>query len=409
MKRRWAWLGVAVMTFLGLTALMPQAGAAKDIKIGFIDAYSGPASVYSNDVADAFQLQADKVNAAGGLFGRKIVVLKKDSKFKVDLSLGHAKEYIMREEVDVLAGTISSSVSLAVSEVAKKEKIPFFVTFSKSENITGAKGHRYVFGIAENTAMAGGAGAAVLAKRPYKKYWIAGDDYEYGHAIAKAIWDKLKKARPDVELMGETWWKVGEPDFTPYITAIRSAKPDMVLLATGGVNNIPFLKAARATGFAQAIPFWLHTATELSTLRPLGQEAPEGVMGTSNYHFYYPDTPANREFVKEFRAAYNRYPAVGALYGYLAAQYIIQGYKKAGAVDKEKLIDAVEGMTVDSPVGPVTLRAYDHQAMLPMFLGVTTKDPKYPDFLIAKDIVTIPAADLVPSVEEVKAARAAAQ
>ena len=407
MVKGWVRFGVAVLAVWGFTALTPEAPAAKDIKIGFIDAYSGPASVYSNDVADAFQLQVDKVNAAGGLFGRKMVVLKKDSKFKVDLSLGHAKEYIMREEVDILAGTISSSVSLAVSELAKNEKIPFFVTFAKSENITGAKGHRYVFGIAENTAMAGGSAAAALAKKPYQKYWIAGDDYEYGHAIARAIWDKLKKAKPDVELLGETWWKVGEPDFTPYITAIRGAKPDMVILATGGVNNVPFLKAARATGFAGAVPFWLHTATELSTLRPLGMEAPEGVMGTSNYHFYYPDTPANQEFVKEFRAAYNRYPAVGALYGYLAAQYIIQGYQKAGAIDKEKLIDAIEGMTVDSPVGPVTLRAYDHQAMLPMFLGVTTKDPKYPDFLIAKDIITIPAVDLVPSVEEVKATRAA--
>ncbi|HSH69637.1 MAG TPA: ABC transporter substrate-binding protein [Deferrisomatales bacterium] len=407
MKIRWVWLGIAMLALWGFTVPPQEAQAAKDIKIGFIDAYSGPASVYSNDVADAFQLQADKVNAAGGLFGRKIVVLKKDSKFKVDLSLGHAKEYIMREEVDVLAGTISSSVALAVSALAEKEKIPFFVTFAKSEAITGEQGHRYVFGLAENTAMAGGAAAAVLVKRPYKKYWIAGDDYEYGHAIAKAIWDKLKAAKPDVELMGETWWKVGEPDFTPYITAIRSAKPDMVLLATGGRNNVPFLKAARATGFSQAVPFWLHTATELSTLRPLGAEAPEGVMGTSNYHFFYPDTPANQAFVKEFRAAYNRYPAVGALYGYLAARYIIEGYQKAGAVDKEKLIDAIEGMTVESPVGPVTLRAYDHQAMLPMFLGVTAKDPKYPDFLIAKDVVMIPAADLVPSVEEVKASRKA--
>ena len=106
----------------------------------------------------------------------------------------------------------------------------------------------------------------------------------------------------------------------------------------------------------------------------------------------------------EFRKAYDRYPTVGALYGYLAANYIAEGYKKAGKIDSEKLIDAVEGMTVDSPVGKVTMRAYDHQAMLPMFVGYTKKVPEY-DFLIAADIVTIPGEQLMPSIEEVKKLR----
>ena len=396
---------VMMLGFFLVVALMPSLISAKEIKIGFIDAYSGPASVYSNDVVDAFKIEMDKVNASGGILGRQVKILKRDSKFKVDLSLGHVKEYTMRENVDILAGTISSSVTLAVSEAAKKEKVPFFCTFAKSENITGAKGHRYVFGIAENTAMAGKAAAAALVNKPYKKFWIAGDDYEYGHAIADAVWNNLKKLKPDVQLMGQTWWKVGEPDFVPYITAIRSAKPDMLILCTGGVGNIPFLKASRATGFAKVIPFWLHTSTEHSTLTPLGMDAPEGVLGTSNYHFYYPETPKNKNFVKEFMDAYNRYPAVGALYGYLAAHYIVEGYKKAGKIDTEKLIDAIEGMTIDSPVGNVTLRAYDHQAMLPMFMGVTTKVPEYKDFLIATDIITIPAKDLMPTIEEIKAAR----
>jgi len=49
--------------------------------------------------------------------------------------------------------------------------------------------------------------------------------------------------------LGESWWKVGEPDFTPYITAILSAKPDAVIVATGGRDCVPFLKAAQTTGF----------------------------------------------------------------------------------------------------------------------------------------------------------------
>jgi branched-chain amino acid transport system substrate-binding protein len=200
---------------------------------------------------------------------------------------------IYREKVDVIMGTINSALALAISDMCKKEKVPFFATFSKSDKITGEKGHRYVFSITENTVLAGKAAAVGLARKPYMKYWIAGDDYEYGHSIADSVWNNLQQMKPGVELLGQTWWKVGEPDFTPYITAILSAKPDAVIIATGGRDCVPFLKAAKATGFNERVPFFMHTATELSTLKPLGLEAPEGVIGTSNYFYYYPETPTS--------------------------------------------------------------------------------------------------------------------
>ncbi len=398
-----AWLATCLAA-LGLLLGGTAALAAKTIKVGIIDTYSGPASTYTNDVRDGFKLEVDKVNAQGGVLGSKIEFTTRDDKFKVDVAISAAKELIMREGVDILMGTINSASGLAISDLAKAEKVPFFVTFSKTDKISGEKGHRYVFQITENTATAGKAAAAALAKKPYVKYWIAGDDYEYGHSLADDLWKNLKQLKPNVELLGQSWWKVGEPDFTPYITSILAAKPDAVIIATGGRDCVPFLKASKATGFNEKVPFFMHTATELSTLQPLGLEAPEGVLGTSNYFHYFPDDAANKAFVADFQKAYGRVPKVGALYGYITAKLIIDGYKKAGSLDKEKLIDAIEGMTVTTPVGPVTLRAYDHQAMLPMYMGVTKKAPGY-DYLIATDIVTVPAEQATPSVEEIKKAR----
>lgn len=396
--------GLSIALVLALVSFAVPAQAKKVIKVGIVDCYSGPPSTYTNDVRDAFKMEVDKINAAGGILGRKIVFTTRDSKFKVDIGLAAAKELIYRENVDILMGTINSALALAVSDLAAKEKIPFFDTFAKSAKITGANGNRYVFSMTENTAMIGKAGAAGLAKRPYKKYWIAGDDYEYGHAVADGVWKDLKKLRPDVELLGQSWWKVGEPDFTPYITAILSAKPDAVIVATGGRDCVPFLKAAKTTGFNKRVPFFMHTATELATLKPLGLNAPEGVIGTSNYFFYYPESKANKQFVAEFRKAYHRYPAVGAVYGLMAAKFISQAYMKAGKVKTEAFIKAAEGLTIDSPVGPVTLRACDHQATLPMFMGVTKKVPGH-NFLMATDIVTIPSKDVMPSCEEIAASR----
>jgi len=395
-----------ITSLLAIMLILQPAGAKAEppIKIGIIDTYSGPPTTYTYDVRDAFKLAIDEINAKGGVLERKIEFTTRDDKFKVDICLSMAKELVMMEKVDILMGTINSAGTLAVSEFCKTEKIPFLVTFSKSDKITGEKGHRYVFSITENTAMIGKAAAAGLAKKPYVKYWIAGDDYEYGHALADGVWGNLKKLKPGVELIGQSWWKVGEPELTPYLTAISAAKPDAVIFATGGASMVNAMKAAKATGFAEKIPMFIHTATEHSTLAPLGLDAPERIIGTSNYHFYYPNTPKNKAFAKAFKDAYGREPKVGALYGYLAAHFITKALEKAGKIDREKFINALEGMKVDSPVGIVEMRGYDHQAMLPMFMGVTKKVPEYP-FLIASDIATIPAKDVMPSIKEIKKAR----
>jgi branched-chain amino acid transport system substrate-binding protein len=395
---------VITLSIVFLLILLPAgAKAQRTIKVGILDTYSGPPAVYGNDALNGFKLALNEINKKGVL-KTKIEFTTRDDKFKVDIGLSMVKELVMMEKVDLIVGTINSAVSLAVSDYAKGEKIPFIVWISKTERITGEKGHRYVFSTAENTYMAGKAGGVALGKKPYIKYWIAGDDYEYGHAIADAAWRNLKAIKPKVELIGQSWWKVGEPDLIPYITAILAAKPDAVIFATGGASMTNALKAIKSTGMSEKVPIWIHTATDHAVLKPLGPEAPEGVLGTMDYHFYHPDTGANRAFVKAFQDAYGSPPGFPAFHGYITAHLIAKAFNKAGALDREKFINALEGMKVDSPVGEVEMRACDHQAVLPMFMGVTKKVPQY-DFLISTDIVTLPGRDVMPTCEEIKKSR----
>ena len=401
---------MASLIFIGALLVAFVSGAlagGKEIKVGIIDCYSGPPAVYAKDALNGFKLALKEINKKGVL-GRKIVFTTRDTKFKVDIGLSMAKELVMREGVDVLVGTISSGVALAVSDLARKEKVPFIVWISKSERITGELGHRYVFCTSENTAMAGKAMAVGLSKKPYTKYWIAGDDYEYGHAIARAAWRNLQKMKPGVKKIGESWWKVGEPDLIPYLTAIMAAKPDAVIFCTGGKSMANILKAIKATGMAKKVAICIHTATDHAVLKALGPEAPEGVMGTMDYHFYFPETPENKAFVKAFKAAYGEPPGFPAFHGWNTAHFIAKAFEKAGTVNTEKFIDALEGLRIMSPVGEIEMRACDHQVVEPMFLGVTKKSPKY-NFLIASDIVTLPGPEIMPSCEEIMALRAKAK
>jgi len=406
MKRKVALNSLTLITsFLAtLLVMLPfNANAQKPIKVGVIDTYSGPPAVFANDALNGFKLALNEINQKGVL-GRKIEFTTRDDKWKVDLGLSVAKELVMREEVDVIVGTINSSVTMAISDYLKGEKVPYIVWISKSEHITGSKGHRYVFSTGENTAMAGKAGGSALAKKPWVKYWIAGDDYEYGHAIADAIWRNLKAQKPSVEKMKETWWKTGEPDLVPYFTSVMAAKPDAFIVCGGGQTMTNSLKACKTTGILEKIPVFMHTATDHAVLKPLGLDAPEGVMGTMDYHFYFPETPANKAFVKAFQDAYGGPPGFPAFHGYITAHFIAEAFKKAGAVDKEKFVNALEGLMIDSPGGKLEMRACDHQTVLPMYLGVTKKVPQY-NHLISGNIVTLTGNDVMPSCGEIAKAR----
>ncbi len=399
-----AFIAMLVGLFTISLILMPVHAAAKNIKVGVIDCYSGPAAVFGKDALNGFKLALEEINAKGVL-GKKIEFTTRDTKFKVDLALNFAKELVLREDVDILVGTINSGAALAVSEaVAKREKVPFIAWISKSENITGKKGHRYVFSAGENTAMAGKSGGVALSTKPYVKYWIAGDDYEYGHAIADAAWRNLKENKPEVQLIGKSWWKPGEPDLSPYITSILAAKPDAVIFATGGRSMTNIMKAIKATGMTDKVAIYIHSATDHAVLNPLGIHAPEGVMGTIDYNFYYPELSANKRFVNAFKKAYGHPPGFPAFQAYITALFIAEAYKKAGSLNTEKFIDALEGLQIQSPVGRIEMRACDHQAILPMNFGVTKISPEM-GFAIATDIVTLRGAEVMPSCKEIMEAR----
>jgi len=134
MRRRIVLRGFMSSVFILTLFLILQpavVNAQRTIKVGILDPYTGPAAVFANDALNSFKLELNEINKRGVL-GAKIEFTTRDTKFKVDVGLSAAKELVMMEKVDLLVGTINSAVSLAVSDYAKTEKIPFIVCISKT-------------------------------------------------------------------------------------------------------------------------------------------------------------------------------------------------------------------------------------------------------------------------------------
>ncbi len=408
--RRWS-----VLLLVGALAAASAVGAAaapafrfdRNIKVGVVDTYSGPPAVFGNDALNGFKLALQEINR-DGVHGARIEFVTRDEKFSPEIGLSMARELVLQERVDVLVGTINSATALAISAFAREQRVPFIVWISKSEKITGAKGHRYVFSTGENTAMAGKALAEAMARRGYARFWLAAEDYEYGHAITNSFWRFMKRAKPESALVGQTWWRTGEPDLVPYLTQILQARPQAVFFGTGGAGMANVMRTMQVIGFAQRIPSAIHTAIDVTVLRPLGAAAPEGVFGTTDYLYYYPETPANRKFVQDFQAAYGSPPGFPAFHGYITGYFIAEAYRKARSLDRDRFVEALEGLRIPTPMGEVEMRGCDHQAVLPIIFGVTRRDPRFPH-LVAGDPTILPGRDVMPTCEDIRRERERAQ
>jgi branched-chain amino acid transport system substrate-binding protein len=377
-----------------LSSLFPAiAGAGNTIKVGIVDSYTGPAAPLANDVLDGFRLAVATINAGGGVLGKRVEWVTRDDRSRPAVALNLTRELIERERVDIILGTSDGASYLAVSGLCQKERVPFFATgYTRRTYGTGPdnKGLRYTFHVSETAEMAGRAAAVGLSTRNYTTYWIAGDDSEYGHALTESLWGNLKRLKPGVRFIGQTWWKEGEKEYGRCISDIARAKPDCIIFASpSGIVDFQKATATRLPAFALYQP----RAIDQSCLTTQGQAALEGVMGTSGYLFSFPETARNRAFVDDFRRAFHRYPGAGAFYGYLTARFISEAYLKSAVADKERFIDALEGLVVDTPSGSVEMSAAEHQALLPVFFGTSHRDSRYPDFLVAADIITVTPGD----------------
>ena len=385
---------LAVAAFWPLTA-----GAADNIKIGFPIPLSGPTAVYGEPVLKGAEMAVSEINAKGGVLGRKLELLSRDSKASADEAVRLARELIIKDNVDFLAGTLTSAEAPAVSTVAKENKIVFVAPTSKSTILTDAQHiHPYIFRVSSNTDVEGLAGATLMAKwKDVKTVATIAPDYAYGRDSIAAFIAALKKLRPDIQIVDSQWPKLGEPDFTAFITAQMSKKPDAVYCSLFAGDFVSFTKQGTPRGYFKAINNRLIDGGEIGTpdeAQALGADYPFGVIGDSyDPVIWGANEPAeHKKFIEDLKAfAKTKYASGWSVVGYQAIYALAEGIKKAGDTKSDDVSKAMAGMSFDTPVGKRTFSVKSHETFAPEYWGVMVKDPNYP-FAIIKDPQMLPTA-----------------
>ena len=410
-RRRALFLAVSlVCSFL---FFIPGATAAEKYNLGVALGLTGTGALYSADQVEGIKLAVDEINAKGGFLGQnKVELFIRDTQTKPDVGVREVKDLILRDKIRAVINDYSSAVAMAVKPIAQEYKVLHIAAISNSENITMINPSPYTFQVVPNSYMQAKAAAVATAKLAIKKGWkeyiTIASDYEWGRSTQAEAVKILKEMVPNLTMKKEFWPRLGETQFTSYITGIMALKPDFVFGVLASNDNVAWMEQAKTYGFFDKIayPGSLISVTELILQ---AKTLPRNIIALTRAPFFaHMDNPMMVEFVKNYRAKYNKYPSDWAVLGYDAVYSLKQGVEKAKSIDTEKVKDAMKGLTVNLTRGKLAFRPIDNQLSCSSYMGTIADDPKYP-FPIYKDIVEVKGSESERPESEILEARKAAK
>jgi branched-chain amino acid transport system substrate-binding protein len=350
----------------GALALV-AAAAAQPIKLGELNSYKTfPA--FLEPYKKGMELAVAEINAGGGVLGRPLELITRDDNGNAGDAVRVAEELIAREKVDVLMGTFSSAVGLAVADFARQRRVFFLAAEPLTDKIVWESGNAYTFRLRPSTYMQ----TAMLvpdAVRLNKKRWaIVYPNYEYGTA-ASAAFKQLMIARQasGIEFV-EIAVPLGKIDAGPVVQALLEAKPDAIFSSLFAGDLAKFVREGELRGLFRDRPVFNLLAGEPEYLDPLKDEAPAGWYVTG-YPWSAITTPEHKRFLDAYQARYGDYPRQGSVVGYSALLTIVAALRKAQSTATDKLVAAMPGLIVATPFGKVTYRALDHQSTMGAYVG----------------------------------------
>jgi branched-chain amino acid transport system substrate-binding protein len=373
------------MTFLSRTplaaaALLLAAAAAQahpaSYKIAYIDPLSGPFANVGEMMLTHIQYAVDDINAKGGLpGGQKMQLLQFDSKLSAQESQSALQAAIDQGARAIVTGGSGSSVVAALVQAVNRwnernpgKELLVLNHSSIDPELTGKSCSFWHFQTEANTAMKMKAIANFIKKTPdVKKIYLLNQDYAHGRQWAAYGRQMVGQARPDVQFVGETLHAIGKvKDFAPYVANIKQSGADSVITGNWGQDMTLLLKAASDSGYN--LRYFNHSAGSVpGTVTAVSQAKIGQLTWVAEWHPGEANTPKVDALAKAYKTKSGKdflSPRIEMTPRILAA-----AIAKAGSTETPKVAKAMEDLTFDSVVGPVRMRAEDHQLLLPQVVN----------------------------------------
>jgi branched-chain amino acid transport system substrate-binding protein len=341
--------------------------AQTTIRIGEINSYKTfPA--FLEPYRKGWQLALEQVNRAGGVLGKKLEIVSRDDNGNPGDAVRVAEELVARERVAFLMGEFASNVGLAVSDFARQRRMLFLAAEPLSDKLVWGAGNRYTFRLRPSTYMQTAMLVPEAARLKKKKWAVVYPNYEYGESATQAFEKLLAALQPDAQFITEQAPPLGKIDAGAVVQALIDANPDAIFSSLFGADLARFVREGNIRGLFKDRAVFNLLAGEPEYLDPLKAETPEGWYVTG-YPWSDLATPEHKKFLAAYQRRYRDYPRLGSVVGYTVVMSAVAAIRKAGSVETEALLSAMNALPVETPFGAITFRPLDHQSTMGAFVG----------------------------------------
>lgn len=372
---------------LGAVAACLASGIAlaEPVKIGVIETLSGPQAASGLMYRAAARYAVEKMNAEGGWNGQPVQLLEYDNQGgpagaadKLKAAIADGVHMVVQGASSAVGGQITEDVRKHNLRNAGKE-IVYLNVGAEALELTGEKCHFHHFRMTGNAQVR--VKSLVLAMKQANtlgtRVYSINQNYSWGQDMEQAIVDNAGAG--GYQVVEKTLHDVGKiQDFAPYVAKIGAAKAETVMTGNWSNDLLLLMKATRAAGLKARFG-----TTFLDQPGNIGN-AGDLALGHFIAHTFNAEAggaEADR-FMADYKARTGRLPAgtePQTVYGLAMVAEALKNTKpgNGGAFSVNAFARALEGAKIRTPMGEISVRAADHQALLPMVVSTVTKDAKY--------------------------------
>jgi branched-chain amino acid transport system substrate-binding protein len=347
LNRRAIAAGVAAAVLFGLTASASL--AQEPIKVGLVAALSGGSAKSGEGITRGLTIAIDEINAAGGLLGRKLELVRRDDESNPSKGQVAARELIDQEKVAVMFGGIDSPVALAIVPIANKEKVPFFSVWAAATPITrNGANPNFIFRVSAVDVLVDKA-LVQYARKTFnaKSLGLALVNNPWGESNDKGL--HAAAGEQSVKIAGVEKFEDRDVDMVPQLTRLRAAGADTLILVGNAAPGAQVMKSLQRINWN--VPIVSHWGISGGRFPELAGPWSQKVAFVQTYSFFGKLNPVGAKVLAALKAKYpdikgpgDVLPPVGIANAYDAMHLVALAIKSAGSTDGDKMRQAFESI-----------------------------------------------------------------
>lgn len=332
------------------------------IEIAFIAGMSGPTASLGLNGRDGARVWEAMVNEAGGLLGRPVELVEYDGESDVDIATEAAEIAVQRDEVDFIVTNESSAIVLALTPVAEQLETVMIHAAGAAEEYQNIV-NRWAFRTADSSRVFGYSCAKIAAEQASQVDTWAGinPDYAWGHAV----WGSFQEYYSELDSSGTVSEEVFVPfaagDYTSQIASLADSDAGGIFTSMWSGDQVTYHQQGQLAGLLEDRVHLDCSSAPMDVMKALGEDGVEAL--AVPYYWWGHESEVNQEFVDEYLSMYgdDSPPTSPSGAAYQAMQTLGAAIEKAGTIDPMAVIEALEGLEIETVVGQKTMREHDHQ------------------------------------------------